>query len=115
LTKRADTGHIMLIAAAPQRMPSEQPIVPGTEQWRIRIIDCSMSGHGLSDTRHGKGTNGKDHNGLGEGICRIYIYSSTANAGQIAGWSWSMRAVSKFLAPQDEDLLIGRLKPDFHP
>ncbi len=115
LTKRTDTGHVMLAAGAPKRISARGPMVENTEQWKVRIIDCSKSGHGLSDTRHHRGIDGKDHTGLGVGYLRIYVYTQGPDAGHIAGWSWSTRPKSPFLAPSDEDLVVGRLKSEFNP
>jgi hypothetical protein len=110
--KRTDnTGHVMLVDKPPQKIEPLPPVVPGTQQWEVAVIDSSESGHGDSDTRFHKGANGKDHDGLGEGILRIY----TDSAGSIAGFAWSPLKVSKFKDPTDEHLVIGRLRPDSVP
>jgi lysophospholipase L1-like esterase len=111
LTRKGDTGHVMLVAGPPRKMESKKPLIDGTDQWVISIIDSSESGHGLTDTRHGKGKDGKDHAGLGQGVLRIY----TRPDGTLAGFSWSTLSVSKFLDPADEHLVIGRLKPGYQP
>lgn len=111
LERKDNTGHVMLVAEAPRRMKPKQPVVEGAEQWEVPIIDSSESGHGPSDTRHKKGAGGKDHDGLGAGVLRIY----TDNRGTIAGFTWSTLEVSKFKSPKDEHLVIGRLKTDFKP
>src|SRR5262245_58957168 len=111
LNRKDHTGHIMLAAAAPHRMKSKNPIVEGTEQWEVKIIDSSESGHGSGDTRHGKGESGKDHKGLGQGILRIY----SDKHGRVAGFTWSTLDSSQFKDPKDEHLVIGRLQPGFQP
>src|SRR5262249_43286345 len=78
---------------------------PGTLQWELAIIDSSESGHGPTDTRHANGPNGKDHDGVGEGILRLY----TDPAGTVVGFAWSTLSASKFKSPDDEHLVIGRL------
>jgi hypothetical protein len=106
--KRTDnTGHVMLVAARPVPMNATKPVKPGTRQWRVTIIDSSESGHGPTDTRHRKGANGKDHDGVGEGVCRIY----SDGAGDVVGFAWSTLGVSKFKSPDEEKLVIGRLVP----
>jgi len=110
-TKKTDTGHVMLAAGAPRRIASKKPLVDGTEQWEIAVIDSSKSGHGPTDTRHKNGDNGKDHTGLGEGILRVYTHPD----GKIAGFTWSSLSVSPFLDPKDEHLVVGRLKPGYKP
>jgi hypothetical protein len=110
--KRTDnTGHIMLVASQPRRIAATPPVLTGTEQWEVTVIDSSRSGHGPTDTRHHLGPNGKDHEGLGRGIVRIY----GSEQGKVAGFSWSAARGSKFIAPADEHLVIGRLVPGFKP
>jgi hypothetical protein len=110
--KRTDnTGHVMLVDRLPQKIQPLAPVVPGTQQWEVAVIDSSESGHGDTDTRYKKGANGKDHDGLGEGILRLY----TDSAGSIAGFAWSPLKASKFKEPADEHLVIGRLRPDSVP
>jgi hypothetical protein len=111
LVARADTGHVMLVAGTPQKMQSSKPMVTGTEQWQVTIIDSSKSGHGPTDTRYRKGPSGKDHSGLGQGVLRLYVDKQ----GKVAGFSWSTLAVSKFQDPRDEHLVIGRLVPGYRP
>jgi hypothetical protein len=111
ITKKTDTGHVMLAASAPRKIALKKPIVGDTEQWEISVIDSSKSGHGPTDTRHKNGENGKDHTGLGEGVLRVY----TQPDGKIAGFTWSSLTVSPFQSPQEENLVVGRLKPGFKP
>jgi hypothetical protein len=107
-SRKDNTGHVMLAASRAVRMTSpKQPIVPGTVQWEVTIIDSSESGHGPTDTRHAKGSDGKDHDGVGEGVLRIYSDAQ----GDIAGFAWSTASASKFKAPDDEHLVIGRFEP----
>jgi hypothetical protein len=110
--KRTDnTGHVMLVEGYPKRRKTTEPIVEGTEQWEVEIIDSSKSGHGTTDTRHKMGADGKDHDGLGRGVFRIY----TTADGKVAGFAWSTMKVSKFEVPDDEDLVMGRLVPGYVP
>ncbi len=110
--KRDDnTGHVMLVAGTPRRMQPKKPLVEGTFQWEVPIIDSSETGHGPSDTRHHKGAGGKDHQGLGEGVLRIY----TDRQDKVVGFTWSALERSEFKGADDEHLVIGRLKPNFKP
>jgi hypothetical protein len=107
LTRTDNTGHVMLAAARPVQMERpKDPARTGSEQWKVLVIDSSESGHGPADTRHKKGPNGKDHDGVGEGQLRIY----SDHAGNVTGFSWSTISVSKFKSPQEEPLIIGRLQ-----
>ena len=104
-SRKDNTGHVMLVAGRPMRMAAaKEPTVPGTMQWEVPVIDSSESGHGLTDTRHKKGADGKDHDGLGGGVLRIYSDA----AGNVAGFAWSTQSVSKFKVPSDEELVMGR-------
>jgi hypothetical protein len=111
LRRTDNTGHIMLVEAMPQRMAAKKPLVAGTEQWEVPVIDSSMTGHGVTDTRHKQGASGRDHDGLGRGVLRVY----TDAAGAIVGFAWSTEAVSKFEEPDSEHLVAGRLLPGFKP
>jgi hypothetical protein len=111
LTRTDNTGHIMVVADRPLKMQPRDPLEPGLQQWMVTVIDSSESGHGPTDTRHGRGANGKDHDGVGQGVLRIY----TDSAGNIAGFTWSAVANSKFKDPSDEHLEIGRLQPGYVP
>ena len=111
LARTDNTGHVMLVAGPPKKIDAAKPLIPDTEQWEVPVIDSSESGHGPSDTRHGKGKGSKDHDGLGEGILRIYTHAD----GSVAGFTWSMLAVSEFKGPKDEHLVVGRLKPGYKP
>ncbi|OAI47672.1 hypothetical protein AYO44_09245 [Planctomycetaceae bacterium SCGC AG-212-F19] len=109
--RKDNTGHVMLVSGQPRKMEPKKPLVEGTEQWEVKVIDSSTSGHGTTDTRHAKGKDGKDHEGLGEGVLRIYADKQ----GKVAGFAWSTLTASKFVEPKDEELVIGRLKPMFKP
>jgi|SRR5664280_797373 len=111
LTRHDNTGHIMLIVAPPERMNAVPPYVEGTAQWAVSVVDSSESGHGPTDTRHKRGDGGRDHDGLGRGVFRLYAEAS----GSVTGFAWSASKASRFVAPADEHLVLGRLVPGFHP
>jgi hypothetical protein len=111
LTRHDNTGHIMLLVDAPRRMAPSAPFVDGTTQWAVTVIDSSESGHGPTDTRHKLGADGRDHDGLGRGVFRLY-----ANAqGGVTGFAWSTLKASRFVPPEDEDLVLGRFIAGYHP
>ena len=111
LTRHDNTGHIMLAVEAPSRMNATPPYVDGTQQWSVAVIDSSESGHGTTDTRHKRGADGRDHDGLGRGVVRLYADAS----GAVVGFSWSTTKASRFIAPQDEHVVLGRLQPGYRP
>lgn len=96
-----DTGHVMIAAGAPQLRVASAPLVSGSTQYQIDVIDSSKSYHGTSDTRYVSGQPG----GAGKGTFRIY---ADAN-GAITGYTWSLDKNSLFYAPAARDLVVGRL------
>ena len=111
LTRHDNTGHIMLVVDAPQRLSPAPAYVDGTTQWAVTVVDSSMSGHGPTDTRHKRGADGRDHDGLGRGVVRLYGSTN----GEVAGFAWSTLKVSRFVAPADEHVVLGRFLPGFRP
>ncbi len=111
LTRKDNTGHVMLVAEAPRQMRPRKPLVGQSQQWSVTVLDCSQSGHGPADTRHGKGKDGKDHDGLGQGTLRLYADLQ----GTFVGFTWSTLESSEFKDPNAEPLVIGRLQPNFKP
>jgi len=111
LTRHDNTGHIMLVTEAPRRMLASVPVVDGTTQWALTVIDSSESGHGTTDTRHKRGADGRDHDGLGRGVVRLY---ADAN-GHVAGFAWSTLKASRFVAPDDEHVVLGRFVTGYRP
>jgi cell wall-associated NlpC family hydrolase len=109
-TKDKNTGHVMLVVGAAQQLKAQDPLEPGTEQWEVTVIDSSRSGHGKTDTRHGNGPGGKDHDGLGQGILRVY----TDKDGKVEGYTWSVGG-KNFMSQQEENMVIGRLKSAIKP
>jgi len=98
-----NSRHIMLVAAAPQKYPSSNPEIEGTDQWVITVIESSQTGHGKTDIRWQD--NGTFHDGLGQGVFRIY----TNDAGEPVGYTWSTFAISDYYIQQERPLVIGRL------
>src|ERR1019366_9410017 len=111
LTRHDNTGHIMLVIETPRRINPSPPYLDNTVQWSVPVIDSSETGHGPTDTRHKRGADGHDHDGLGRGIFRLYADGQ----GPPTGFSWSTAKVSHFVAPDDEHLVLGRLLPGFRP
>jgi MYXO-CTERM domain-containing protein len=97
------SGHAMMVAAAARSQQSVAPIVSGTTQYLITVIDSARSGHGQSDTRvtHPSTT----ANGIGKGDLRVYVNSSM----QPVGYTWSNQPGSRYLSMSDQHLAIGRL------
>jgi hypothetical protein len=110
LTRTDNTGHIMLVDKAAERLPTSRAEQHG-EAWAVTVIDSSESGHGPADTRHKQGDNGKDHDGIGRGIVRIYADRD----GRPVGFSWSASAKSAFRSSEEEPIVFGRLVQGYRP
>lgn len=102
-----NSGHIMLVAEKPTERTPTSPIIKGTRQWDVTVIDSSESGHGKTDTR--RLPEGGFGQGVGRGVFRIY----TDNKNIIAGYSWSDFANSEYHDQTDRHLVVGRLKKRF--
>ena len=97
----SSTGHIMIVASAPVLRTASAPLVTGTTQYEVSVLDCSSTGHGSTDTRYI--SSGVFHSGAGRGIFRLYVNSS----GNIVGYSWSTYSSSTYYS-QSQRQQIGR-------
>ncbi len=96
------TGHIAIVDRVPLPRSATAPLVPGTRQYAITIIDSSKSGHGKSDTRK---TDDGYVSGVGKGVMRLY----TDTEGRIVGHTWSLYSNSLYYGEDTRELAIGRL------
>jgi len=110
--KANGTGHTMIAAGAPVlRSVPTKPVIEGTVQYELRIIDSTSSPHSTGDTRKGTGANGADQDGAGLGTMRLY---ADASSGQITGYTWSLSSGSVYYtatSPADDrrSLMVGRM------
>ncbi|TFZ02518.1 hypothetical protein EZ313_14755 [Ramlibacter henchirensis] len=106
------TGHTMIAASAPVlRTTPTKPLIAGTNQFELRIIDSTSSPHGTGDTRKGTAADGSDQNGAGLGTMRIY---ADATSGLITGYTWSLSTGSSYYtanspAEDRRSLVVGRM------
>jgi hypothetical protein len=105
---KSNTGHVMVIAGAPQKIAGGNPFIDGTEQWQVEIIDSSKSPHWKGDTRW-KGDK-QLYDGLGKGVLRLY----SGDNGEIAGYAWSLSPKSKFHPVKERPLAAGRFDREYH-
>jgi hypothetical protein len=96
----------MIVDAMPVPREASPPLVEGTAQWMVAILDSS-GGHGRADSRfHGK--EGPEQTGVGRGVVRLY----TDVDGQIVGYAWSLAKASRFRDRADVPVAVGRPLPD---
>lgn len=101
----SNTGHTMIVANAPVLRTASAPLVTGTKQYEIQVVDQSSSGHGSLDTRFISSGNFND--GIGKGFFRVYVNSKNA----IVGYTWSTYSSSVYYSQADRPLVVGRLIP----
>lgn len=97
------TGHAMVVDSLARAHSALSPIVAGTTQYSITVIDSSSGYHGAADTRRtSPSTTG---NGVGRGSIRVYVDSAL----KPVGYSWSDEAGSPYISMSQRPLAIGRI------
>ena len=96
-----DSGHVMMVEQLPVPHPASSPVVAGTRQWDVTIIDSTKSPHGPADTRKASAATG-----VGRGTIRIY----TNPDGTVAGYAWSDSDKTAYRPMAERNLVIGRLE-----
>jgi hypothetical protein len=105
------TGHVFLINSLPKPITPKRPIVEGTRQYEVSIIDSNEEHVGADDTRLANPAN--PIKGLGKGTIRLYSDSN----GALVGWARTFPHSSRFFSyspafPSDTKLrkaVMGRL------
>jgi hypothetical protein len=106
------TGHTMIAAGkATKRAVDTEPLVDGTVQYELLIIDSTKSPHSTGDTRKGTAADGGDQDGAGLGKMRLY---ADAVSGQIVGYTWSLSSGSDYYTATTpvgdrRSLMVGRM------
>lgn len=103
------SGHVALVAARPRARAATSPIVPGTHQYELDVIDSTSDVHGATDTRYHSDALELDDEGVGRGTMRLYV-DSVDPAHPIVGYTWSTWSGSTFYASTERDLVIGRIR-----
>jgi hypothetical protein len=99
----SSTGHVMMAYGQAQPRTAAAPLVTGTFQYELLVIDSSQSGHGPNDTR--RMPDGSWDTGVGIGTLRLYA----DNAGSITGYTWSTYSNSVYYDQATRNLVVGRL------
>lgn len=99
----AVSGHTMIALGIANLRTSTAPLVDGTYQYEVPVVDSSQSGHGSTDTR--RKADGFWQQGVGIGVFRIYADA----LGTVKGYTWSNYTNSTYYKMADRHLVMGRL------
>jgi hypothetical protein len=97
------TGHAASAASAATPRVATKPLIDGTSQYELTVIDSSRTGHGPTDTR--RRPDGSWHQGAGRGVLRLYGDADD----HIVGYTWSTYTFSEFHPLSERHLAVGRL------
>jgi len=86
------TGHVMFVNGAPKLIDSREPIIDGTRQFEVSIVDSRESSTGPEDTRNGP----SKLSGVGIGALRLYADVD----GKLVGWARTFKVAKFFSADQ---------------
>jgi hypothetical protein len=86
------TGHVFLIDSHARRITPVSPVVPGTEQFAIAVIDSNEEWTGPDDTRTVDPSN--KIKGLGRGTIRLYADEN----GELVGWARTFKNTKWFFS-----------------
>lgn len=101
------TGHVAIVSDVPKARTATAPLVTGTLQYSVEIIDTSTSFHGTADTRYMSDVGGAHDQGVGQGTMRLYVDAKDPTH-PIVGHSWSTSSGSAFHSNAKRDVVIGR-------
>ena len=90
--KTGTTGHIFLINSVPTPIEPKKPIVEGTHQFLVSVIDSNEEHVGDDDTRLVDPSN--KVKGLGKGSIRVYVDANDA----LVGWARTFKNASRFFS-----------------
>lgn len=98
------TGHIAIVASAPAPRLATRPLIAGTTQFEVTVLDSSSSVHGSNDSRIE--ADGTLDTGAGRGVMRLYADAD----GTVIGYTWSTSTGSVFYGlDSTRHLVVGRL------
>lgn len=98
----ASSGHLSIVEVAPALRAATAPLVSGTSQYAVSIIDSTRQGHNVGDSR--LQPDGTWDEGAGRGVMRFYADAS----GAIVGHTWSLSPYSTYHAVSFRTVAVGR-------
>lgn len=99
-----NSGHVMLVSSVPSVRTASAPVVTGTTQYELKVIDSTSSAHGVGDTRYKSESNGANDKEVGEGIIRLYVDSN----GEVMGHTWTTSSGSIYYNTSARSVMMGR-------
>ena len=88
-TEVGTTGHVFLVDSVATPITPRRPLVAGTRQFELRVIDSNNEFLGDDDTRMARPSH--PHPGLGRGTIRLYADEQ----GQLVGWARTFRHATR--------------------
>jgi hypothetical protein len=79
-------GHVAFVDAVPEKIVGHRPVVPGTTQWKVTLIDSTDSLHDSEDTRNYRFLSRPKATGVGRGSFTVYVDGDGKFAGYSSGW-----------------------------
>ena len=86
------TGHVFLINSVPKPIQPRPPVVQGTRQYEVSVIDSNNEHVGADDSRLADPA--MKVAGLGRGTIRLYVDES----GELVGWARTFRVAKSFFS-----------------
>jgi hypothetical protein len=97
------SGHVAIARGAANPRAATAPVVEGTWQFDVMVIDSTSSAHGWQDTR--RQADGGFDAGAGMGVMRLYTNDDL----EVVGYTWSTLSVSVYRDVSTHHMIIGRL------
>lgn len=91
-SKTGRTGHVLLINSQPKLISSRKPVVAGTRQFEVSIIDTSDEHSGDDDTRLVDPA--RKVTGIGRATIRLYA----DDQGELVGWARTFARSDRFFS-----------------
>lgn len=111
----AFNGHIVTIDSLPKKIePQRKPVMEGTTQWELWVIDSNSSAISFDDTRYVAKTSAANAEATkvakktGAGRGRIYLY--TNEAGEIVGQSFGFASAKVNVQDVDRHIVMARVR-----
>lgn len=98
------SGHVAIAEGPAVLRTATAPLVSGTLQFELAVIDSTQIGHGARDTR--QNSDGTWQQGAGIGVMRLYTNSML----KVVGHTWSTASASSYRSKTRYSVAVGRLQ-----